>query len=157
MNGWGCSFIELGLMTNHAWASAVDSIQGTRGRMLMDLEIMTLNQDKPLSGVFIDLIWQFQGQLFLHGCPITVETECGGSKALCPSETHFTSATSLLDFQVPQMGYLHAWKQPNSKVDTIKCLDILINLQCKEEKDTFFGFLEHNIRLTGESTNSTFT
>lgn len=74
-------------MTNHAWASAVNSIEGTRGRMLMDLKITTVYQDKPLSGVFIDLIWQFQGQFFLHGCSITGEKECGGSKALCPSET----------------------------------------------------------------------
>lgn len=81
-------------MTNHAWASAVNSIQGTRGCMLMDLEIMTLYQDKPLSGVFIDLIWQFNGQFFLHGCPITREKECGGSKALYPSETQFTIVTS---------------------------------------------------------------
>lgn len=64
-------------MTNHAWASAVNSIQGTRGRMLMDLEIMTLYKDKPLSGVFIDLIWQFKGQFFLHGCLITVAKERG--------------------------------------------------------------------------------
>lgn len=50
MNGLGCCFVEL-TVTNHAWASVLNSIQATRGRMLMPMDLgrVTLYQVKPAS------------------------------------------------------------------------------------------------------------
>lgn len=39
MNGLGCWFVELTSVTNHAWESVLNSIQETRGRMLMPMDL----------------------------------------------------------------------------------------------------------------------
>lgn len=39
MNGLGCWFVELTSVTNHAWASVLNSIQVTYGRMLMPIDL----------------------------------------------------------------------------------------------------------------------
>ena len=39
MNGFGCWFVELTLVTNHAWASVLNSIQAARGHMLMLMDL----------------------------------------------------------------------------------------------------------------------
>lgn len=39
MNSLGCWFVELTLVTNHAWASVLNSIQVTRGHMLVPMDL----------------------------------------------------------------------------------------------------------------------